>query len=115
MNALQRRLVPILAVWVGLFALSAVVESPVTDAAPMLFGGLVVLAVATGIVRLAGTAQPTFLLAGVCLLVGGLSFVYAGLATAGVVPAPGALGRVGDVAFVVGLVVFAYDRGLLGL
>ncbi|WP_435361075.1 hypothetical protein [Haloarchaeobius sp. DFWS5] len=99
----------VLAVGVVLLAASAVFDSPATDAAPTLFGGLVVLGFAAWLLQF-GTALRTLFAAGVALLIGGVLLLYDGLATLTVVPAFAGLGLVGDLALLVGFGLFIYDR-----
>lgn len=103
------RLLGLLAVLVGLIALSALVESPITAAAPNLFAGSVVLYVAWHLVSTFGVDRTISTLTATAFAVGGLTVLAEGLLTlAGRALSPAVIAA-GDLAFVAGLVLFLYD------
>lgn len=112
MTVSLRRLLPgVLVLELALIALSAVVDSRPTDAAPELLAGAVVVA-AVAAVSITRSARTDRLLsaAGLTLLVGGLVTLYGGFATLALVPHRVTLALVGDAALVAGFALFLYDR-----
>ena len=110
MTLRHRRLFGVLVVGFGLIVLSALVSSPVTDALPNLFAGGVVLFVASRIVRAFGFERTLSTATAVALGVGGIIAVYEGLSTlTGTAPLP-SVALAGEVALLVGLGLFVYDR-----
>lgn len=102
-------LVGVLGVGVLLLALSAIMDSAVTDAAPNLYAGVVVLVVAVRLVQAFGAERAISTVTAVALGVGGLVVFYEGVASlAGTQVAPN-LALAGDVALMVGLGLFVYD------
>lgn len=94
-----------------LVAGSLVIDSPAARAAPNLAGGLLVIAVA----GLLGRAEPLrrgrTLAVVLAFVVGGLGLWYVGLAALGVVDRLLSIQVVTDVALLVGLGLFVWDRG----
>lgn len=109
MRTRQQWLVGVVLVGLGLLALSAVVDSPVTDAAPNLYAGLVVLVVAVRLVQAFGPDRTISTAAAVGLAVGGLIAIYEGLSVLAGATVSGDVVLAGDVALLIGLGLFVYD------
>lgn len=102
-------LVGVLAVGVALLALSAVVDSPVTDAAPNVYAGLVVLVVAVRLVQVFGPSRTISTATAVALAVGGFVVLYEGVSALVGIAVPTSIALAGDVALLLGFGLFVYD------
>lgn len=104
----NRFLVPIVLVGVALILLSAIVETSVTNAAPELFAGLVVVAFATTLLNVTEPSERLSFTAAVALLFGGLLTTIGGLATLSLVPSHTALEPAKNAVLVVGFALYAF-------
>jgi hypothetical protein len=110
MRQLQRRdALGVLLVEFGLIALSAVVQSPVTDAAPNLFAGTVVVVVAWKLVERFGVDRTLSTVTAPALAIGGLVAIYEGISVLLQIGVPRGVAVAGELVLLVGLVLFVYD------
>ncbi len=100
----------VILVGVGLIALSLVVAHPVAQAAPDLYAAGVLSVLAAVLLSRHGRSDLLVLAAAGPLLVGAAGVCYDGLTTLGVFPPVAGVVLVADVAIIVGLGLFVYER-----